>query len=227
MVKRSRRNALREPIAALLQRYHKRGLRLSAAGGAIRNLILKATFPDDLSKDILGAYRALVRRAGSRSVAVRSSATAEDLPAASFAGQHESFLNIEGERALLSACRRCIASLFSDRAIAYRERNRFADMKVALSIGVQTMARSDKGGAGVMFTLDPESGFPGVVRIEGAWGLGEMVVKGTITPDSYTAFKALLNQPRLTPIVEKSRGGAKSKMVYSKRGGKAPTKIVP
>jgi len=219
-------NALREPIAAVLRRYHKGTMVLPAAGSAIRNLILKAPFPDELREDILKAYRSLVRRSGSRSVAVRSSATAEDLPDASFAGQHESFLNIQGERAVLAACRRCMASLFNDRAIVYRERNRFADMKVALSVGVQTMVRSDKGGAGVMFTLDPESGFAGVVRIEGAWGLGEMVVKGTITPDSYMVFKALLERPRLTPIVEKSRGGATTKMVYSRRRNIA-TKVVP
>jgi len=218
-------NALRQPITALLRRYHRGALELSTTGRAIRNLILKSTFPDELREDILHAYRALTRRAGTSAVAVRSSATAEDLPDASFAGQHESFLNIRGERAVLASYRRCLASLFNDRAIVYRQRNRFSDMKVALSVGIQAMVRSDKGGAGVMFTLDPESGFPGVVRIEGAWGLGEMVVKGTITPDSYMVFKDLLKRPRLTPIVEKSRGGAITKMVYG-QGRDGLTKIV-
>jgi pyruvate,water dikinase len=119
-----------------------------------------------------------------------------------------------------------MASLFNDRAIAYRQRNGFEDMKVALSVGVQLMVRSDKGAAGVMFTLDPESGFPKVVRIEGAWGLGEMVVKGTITPDSYTVFKPLLERPNVTPIVELTFGGAHRKMIYGHRGGTA-TRIVP
>lgn len=219
-------NALRDPITALIRRYHKRTLGLSAAGSEIRKLILRAKFPDALREEILGAYRALGAGDAPQVVAVRSSATAEDLPDVSFAGQHESFLNIKGESALLAACRRCFASLFNDRAIAYRERNHFSDMKVALSVGVQTMVRSDRGAAGVMFTLVPESGFPGVVRIEGAWGLGEMVVKGTITPDSYMAFKGLLNRPEMIPIVEKSRGGAKSKMVYGKSRESA-TRIVP
>ncbi len=210
-------NRLNAPVAEILKRYHKRSISLGQAGRSIRRLIMRGTFPSDLRQAILKAHAALCRRAGSNTVAVRSSATAEDLPNASFAGQHESFLNVRGADALLSACRRCLASLFNDRAIVYRERNGFADMKVALSIGVQAMVRSDKGAAGVMFTLDPESGFPNVVRIEGAWGLGEMVVKGTVTPDSYMVFKPLLERMRARPIIEKVRGGARSKMIYARR----------
>lgn len=218
-------NHLRAPIAALLCRYHRREIGLSAAGRSARSLILKAAFPEDMREEIVDAYVALCRRTGSRAVAVRSSATAEDLPHASFAGQHESYLNVSGASQLLAASRRCIASLFNDRAIVYRERNKFADMKVGLSVGVQTMVRSDKGGAGVMFTLDPESGFPRVVRIEGAWGLGEMVVKGTITPDSYMVFKPLLADGKSRPIVEATLGGARRKMVYA-HGGRAGTRII-
>jgi pyruvate, water dikinase len=126
------------------------------------------------------------------SVAVRSSATAEDLPDASFAGQQETFLNVRGEAALLDACRRCYASLFTDRAISYRKAKGFEHEKVALSVGVQQMVRSDIGGAGVMFSIDTESGFDKVVLINAAWGLGENVVQGAVTPDEYQVFKPLL-----------------------------------
>jgi len=211
-------NGLRKPITETLKRYHNRTISLRAAGSAIRKLILHGTIPDPLHGAILKEYGKLCGRAGGKAVAVRSSATAEDLPDASFAGQHESFLNVEGDSHVLSAYKKCVASLFNDRALVYRERNHFPDMKVALSVGVQAMVRSDKGGAGVMFTLDPESGFPRVVRIEGGWGLGEMVVKGTITPDSYTVFKPLLSQRGVTPIIEKTCGQARSKMVYGRTG---------
>ena len=130
-------------------------------------------------------------------VAVRSSATAEDLPEASFAGQQETFLNIRGETALLDACRRCYASLFTDRAISYRQAKGFDHMKVALSIGVQHMVRSDLGGSGVMFSIDTETGFDKVVLINAAWGLGENVVQGAVDPDEYQVFKPLLADPSL------------------------------
>src|SRR5690606_12605654 len=140
---------------------------------------------------IIASYRELSRRAGlgEAAVAVRSSATAEDLPDASFAGQQETFLNVRGERALLDACRACYASLFTDRAISYREAKGFDHMQVALSIGVQRMVRADLAGSGVMFTIDTESGFPGVVVISAAWGLGENVVQGAVNPDKYLVFK--------------------------------------
>jgi pyruvate, water dikinase len=157
---------------------------------------------------------------------VRSSATAEDLPDASFAGQQETFLNIRGDRALLDACRRCYASLFTDRAISYREAKGFDHLKVALSVGVQRMVRSDLGSAGVMFSIDTETGFDKVVLINAAWGLGESVVQGTVDPDEYQVFKPLLSDPSLSPIVEKQRGGKAAKMVYTSDAAQ-PTKTVP
>ncbi|HSO89902.1 MAG TPA: phosphoenolpyruvate synthase, partial [Arthrobacter sp.] len=155
----------------------------------------------------------------------RSSATAEDLPDASFAGQQETFLNIAGERELLDACRRCYASLFTDRAISYREVKGFDHLDVALSIGVQRMVRSDVGASGVMFSIDTDSGFPRVAVVSAAWGLGETVVQGTINPDKYVVFKPLLAQQEFAPIIEKTLGSKDRKMVYS-RGGHARTKMV-
>lgn len=219
-------NKLRAPITGLLKRYKARSISLAATGAAIRKMIEAGRFPASLETEIMTAYKKMRRGRSDSAVAVRSSATAEDLPEASFAGQHESFLNVRGAADVLKACRSCMASLFNDRAIAYRERSGFDDMKVALSVGVQEMVRADRGGAGVMFTLDPESGFPDVIRIEGAWGLGEMVVKGTITPDSYMVFKPLLTDKALSPIVEKSLGSAKTKMVY-RTGHRGRTKVVP
>jgi pyruvate,water dikinase len=158
-------------------------------------------------------------------VAVRSSATAEDLPDASFAGQQETFLNVAGERDLLDACRRCYASLFTDRAISYREVKNFDHLEVALSIGVQRMVRSDLNGSGVMFSIDTDSGFPGVAVISAAFGLGETVVQGIVDPDKYLVFKALLEKPGCTPIIEKSLGLKACKMVYAK-GGSARTRTI-
>ena len=156
-------------------------------------------------------------RQGGTDVAVRSSATAEDLPDASFAGQQETYLNIRGERALLDACRRCYASLFTDRAISYRKAKGFDHMKVALSIGVQRMVRSDLGGAGVMFSIDTETGFDKVVLINAAWGLGENVVQGAVDPDEYEVFKPFLSDRTLSPIIEKKRGDKELKMIYATR----------
>ena len=157
---------------------------------------------------------------------MRSSATAEDLPDASFAGQQESFLNIRGVPALLDACRRCYASLFTDRAIAYRKAKGFDHLKVALSIGIQNMVRSDLGGAGVMFSIDTETGFDKVVVINAAWGLGENVVQGAVDPDEYQIFKPLLSDPALVPIIEKTIGAKAQKMIYA-GAGEPPTRNVP
>ncbi|MBC7157493.1 MAG: phosphoenolpyruvate synthase, partial [Rhodobacteraceae bacterium] len=159
-------------------------------------------------------------------VAVRSSATAEDLPDASFAGQQETFLNIRGPDALLAACRRCYASLFTDRAISYRETKGFDHLKVALSVGVQLMVRSDIGGSGVMFSIDTETGFDRVVVIDAAWGLGETVVQGTVDPDEYQVFKPLLAREGVVPIVEKRLGTKARKMIYA-RTGHGTTRTVP
>ncbi len=215
-------NGLREPIERQLADLKAGRKSLEKVGPAVRRLFLNATLPEGLQDAIRAAYRELSRRyrANAADVAVRSSATAEDLPEASFAGQQESFLNVHGEEALLDACRRCYASLFTNRAIAYREENGFDHMRVALSIGVQKMVRSDLAGAGVMFTIDTESGYPGVVVINAAWGLGEAVVQGTVTPDEYMAFKPLLSETRLKPIIEKKLGTKEKKFVYGRTTSK-------
>lgn len=196
---------------------------LPQVGEALRSAILATPLPPEVASAIRDAYRELGRREGTPDpdVAVRSSATAEDLPTASFAGQQESFLNITGEEALLGACRRCFASLFTDRAISYRESMGFDHGRVHLSVGVQRMVRSDRGGAGVAFTLDPDSGFPRVVVINGAWGLGETVVKGTVNPDQYTVFKPLLDREDLRPLLDVEVGSKERKLVYAGEGAGA------
>ncbi|MCF8706928.1 phosphoenolpyruvate synthase [Rhizorhapis sp. SPR117] len=197
---------------------------LHEAGEAIRRLFLEAEFPPVMAEAIRDAYRRLSRAAGvdELGVAVRSSATAEDLPDASFAGQQETFLNVRGERGLLDACRRCFASLFTDRAISYREAKGFDHLKVALSIGVQRMVRSDLAGSGVMFSIDTETGFPRTVVVSAAWGLGETVVQGSVNPDKYLVFKPLLDDPQLRPIIERTLGEKERKLVYA-QGGSART----
>jgi pyruvate,water dikinase len=164
-----RENQLDEKIKAEIDQL-KTSKSLPAVGKALRAMILRGRFPEEVEEAIREAYHALSKRCGVRplDVAVRSSATAEDLPEASFAGQLETFLNIKGEAELIAACRKCYASLFTDRAIAYREKRGFDQLEIALSIGVQQMVRADKGAAGVMFSLDTESGFPRVVRINAA-----------------------------------------------------------
>ena len=221
-------NQLRDIIATTLQELQVGRTPLAEAGQTIRRAILGGNWPKDTAAAIGGAYRELCRRVGKTDadVAVRSSATAEDLPDASFAGQQETFLNIRGEPALLDACRRCFASLFTDRAISYRQTKGFDHLKVALSVGVQTMVRSDVGSAGVMFTIDTETGFDNIVVIDAAWGLGETVVQGTVDPDEYQVFKPLLSDPSLTPIVEKRLGGKAQKMIYAREGDR-PTRTVP
>jgi pyruvate,water dikinase len=218
-----RENDLPGKLESLLKDLKNQKKPLEKVGKAIRSLFLHAEFPEDIAQDIRKAYRELCRRYGADEVdvAVRSSATAEDLPEASFAGQQETFLNVTGEAQLLAACRRCYASLFTDRAITYRKEHGFADLKVALSVGVQKMVRSDKAGAGVIFSIDTETGFPNVVVINAAFGLGENVVQGTINPDEYMVFKPLLNQPDLWPIIEKNLGTKEKKLVYAVGGTKA------
>ena len=219
-------NDLTDRIAAKLSDLKQKRARLETVGRAVRGMVLRAEIPAPIVQAIVQAYRDLAAAYGRKvlDVAVRSSATAEDLPEASFAGQQESFLNIRGEAALIDACRRCFASLFTDRAIAYRETHGFDHMSVALSIGVQKMVRSDKAGAGVMFSIDTETGFPAAVLINAAWGLGETVVQGAVDPDEYMVFKPLLADERLTPIVEKSLGGKADKLVYG-RGKQRATRL--
>jgi len=198
---------------------------LQMRGAKIRAAILETEIPPSLREQIASAYHTLSGDAGEPvAVAVRSSATAEDLPDASFAGAQETFLNVRGEDALLEACRRSYASLFTDRAISYRADKGFAHEKVGLSIGVQRMVRSDLGTSGVMFTLDTESGFRDAVLINAAYGLGENIVKGSVTPDEYCVFKTTLRKG-FCPILQKIVGSKEIKMVYDT--GAAVVKNVP
>lgn len=189
---------------------------LSEIGKACRGLLLSAKLPDQLQQEILAAYGAM--NGGTSAVAVRSSATAEDLPEASFAGQHESFLNVRGAQALLKAVQACFASLYTDRVIKYRNENGFPHDKVALSVGVQKMVRSDKGCSGVCFTLEPETGFRNIIHIAGVWGLGENIVQGTVTPDEFLVFKPTLQQHK-NAIVQKTMGSKEKWMRYADGSG--------
>ncbi|ENH70153.1 Phosphoenolpyruvate synthase [Fusarium oxysporum f. sp. vasinfectum] len=209
-------NNIRGKIDELVDQWQSGHQTLAEIGHAIRILFLRGTWPADTAEAILSGYRDLCDKAGvdDLSVAVRSSATAEDLPDASFAGQQETYLNIQGSEALLDACRRCYASLFTDRAISYRHIKKFNHGNVALSIGIQQMVRSDIGGAGVMFSIDTESGFDKIILINAAWGLGENVVQGTVNPDEYQIFKPLLSNEKLSPILSKKLGDKAIKMVY-------------
>ncbi|PRX37271.1 phosphoenolpyruvate synthase [Meinhardsimonia xiamenensis] len=222
-------NGLNPLIDETMEALEEGRMPLQQAGRRIREAIRAGHWPEEIRAAIVEAYRELSRRAGKEeaSVAVRSSATAEDLPDASFAGQQETFLNIVGERALLDGCRRCYASLFTDRAITYRKLKGFDHRAVALSVGVQQMVRSDLAGSGVMFSLDTESGFDKVVLITAAWGLGENVVQGAVTPDEYQVFKPFLGRPGLVPIIEKALGTKEIKMIYAEPGAERPTRNVP
>jgi len=192
---------------------------LQAVGKKARELILKSNLPKDLEKEIILAYRKLKREYGKDiEVATRSSATAEDLPKASFAGQHETFLNVRGEKEVLKSVKKCIASLFNDRAFAYREEQGFNHLKVALSVGVQKMVRSDLASAGIMFTLDTETGFKNVVLINSIYGVGEMIVKGLITPDEFYVFKPTLKKG-YNPIIIKNLGRKNKKYIFAGKSG--------
>ena len=164
---------------------------LEKRGAKIRSLIIKSKLPKDFEEEIIQGYRELSKICGSHNlvVAIRSSATAEDLPNASFAGQQESFLNIKGEKAVLDAVKKCIASLYTDRAIVYRIENKFDHLKVALSVGIQQMVAVNAKSAGVMFTIDTESGFRNAVVVSSIYGLGENIVQGRVNPDEFTVFK--------------------------------------
>ena len=212
-------NDLKEELEESLSELRSENLEnLEKTGEMIRKLIMDAEIPEGIRDEILQAYKDLKKREKKvSSVAVRSSATAEDLPEASFAGQHESYMNIKGEEELLQAWKKCVASLFTDRAIKYREVNDFDHMKVALSVGVQKMVRSDKGSAGVAFTLDPDSGFRNVILVNGAWGLGENVVQGSVRTDEFYLFKKALREDKRA-ILGKRIGSKKKMMVYAGEG---------
>ena len=222
-------NDLENRIAQTLADFDQGKLTLQVAGDRIRKAVVGGDWPAEIEEAIREAYRELSRRAGTSdvSVAVRSSATAEDLPDASFAGQQETYLNVVGEDDLLVACRRCYASLFTDRAITYRNVKGFDHLQVALSVGVQQMVRSDIGGSGVMFSIDTESGFDKIVLINAAWGLGENVVQGAVTPDEFQVYKPFLAKKGLSPIVEKKLGAKEIKMIYSRADDDSPVLNVP
>jgi len=200
---------------------------LENAGHLIREAIISATIPADLENAIITSYNDLAKKLNSSEdvdVAVRSSATAEDLPDASFAGQQESYLNIRGKYALMDAIKKAFASLFTNRAISYRVDQKFDHFKIALSVAIQKMARSDRGASGVMFTLDTDSGFRDVILINGSWGLGEYIVKGIVTPDEFTVFKPTLKKG-FKSIINKKLGSKEKKLVYATEGNN-PTKEV-
>ncbi|MGD2138666.1 MAG: PEP/pyruvate-binding domain-containing protein, partial [Gammaproteobacteria bacterium] len=189
---------------------------LAVTGAQIRGWIVDGTLPPALESEISAAYREMEAEYGPEpDVAVRSSATAEDLPDASFAGQQETYLNIRGIEHLLRTCKRVLASLFTDRAIHYRFDKGFDHMSIALSIGVQKMVRSDLGASGVMFTLDTESGFRDVVMITSAYGLGENVVQGAVNPDEFLVFKPTL-ESGFRPIIRRHLGEKAIKMIYTR-----------
>lgn len=199
---------------------------LSQAGRSIRTMIKEIKFPETLEKEIRAAYQKLNEVTGTKNcdVAVRSSATAEDLPDASFAGQQETFLNIRGEDNLLRACSQCFASLFTDRAISYRVNKGFKHSEVKLSICVQQMIRSDLASSGVIFTLEPESGATNVILITSAYGLGENIVGGKVDPDEFLVQKDLLGKSHL-PIIRRKVGSKQMRLIYDNSGTKTTTNI--
>ena len=223
------RDALSQPGVAddlhrLLDGLDKRKIeRLVAVAAKAREVVYRAIDTAPLREQIVEAYRQLEREAGAGvAVAVRSSATAEDLPTASFAGQHESFLNVRGPKDLFEACRRCFASIFTDRAISYRIDNGFDHFKVFLSVAVMKMVRSDIGASGVIFTLDTESGFRDVVFVTGCYGLGETIVQGEVDPDEFYVHKPTLAQG-FRCVLRRRLGAKQIRMVYGKRGGSHAT----
>jgi pyruvate, water dikinase len=189
---------------------------LISIGETARALILSGTFPTEIIDAVRQAYQQLSNDCGIKNldVAVRSSATAEDLPSASFAGRMESFLNISGEKQLLDAIHRCYASLFTDRAIKYRHDMGFTGIDVAISVGVQQMVRSDKASSGVAFTIDPDSGFQNAIIINSCWGLGENIVQGRVTPDEWMVFKPTLFDEKLNPVLKSRCGRKEYTMLY-------------
>jgi pyruvate,water dikinase len=216
-----------DELRRLLRFDHHDVALLAERAAAARRLVYEATGIARLRAAIAAAYRALEERCGADvAVAVRSSATAEDLPTASFAGQHESFLNVRGESDLFEACRRCCASIFTDRAIVYRLDNGFDHFKVALSVGVMKMVRSDLAASGVVFTLDTESGFRDVIFVTGSWGLGENVVQGKVDPDEFYVHKPTFRQG-YRAVLSRSLGGKEMRLVYARGHGEASTRNLP
>ena len=220
------KNNLKEAIKRELKGLDTKNIEdLERRGKRIRNLILKAEIPDDLKNAIIEAYHCLEKQYGEHvDVAVRSSATAEDLPDASFAGQQETYLNIHGEAMLLEAVKKCFASLFTNRAISYREDKGFDHFSIALSVGIQKMVRSDLASSGVMFTIDTETGHRNVVFITSSYGLGENIVQGAVNPDEFYVFKPTLKEG-YKPIIFKKLGEKEKKLIYSSDGSKTVKNI--
>ncbi len=219
---------IKDDIKRILKGLNPHDIRdLQEKGHKVRQVILNAEFPEDLNQAIIKAYHKMEKMYGKHcDTAVRSSATAEDLPDASFAGQQETFLNVRGDHDLLEACKKCFASLFTDRAIAYREEKGYDHFTIGLSIGVQKMVRSDIASSGVMFSIDTESGFKNAVLINAAYGLGETIVQGAVNPDEFYVFKPTLKEG-FRPIITKRLGEKGIKMIYSAGGAKSPTRNVP
>lgn len=220
-------NNLKQPLEDLLLSLDTKSYsNLSSIGEKARNLILSATIPDIIGSEISSAYQALSKRCETNNlgVAVRSSATSEDLPTASFAGQMQSFLNINGKEQLLDAVHHCFVSLYTDRAIKYRHDMGFAKLDIAISVGVQQMVRSDKASSGVAFTIDPDSGFENTIIINGCWGLGENIVQGTVTPDEWMIFKPSLENPELNPILKRQCGRKEFTMIYAENSESSSAK---
>ncbi|MGC8851666.1 MAG: phosphoenolpyruvate synthase [Minisyncoccia bacterium] len=218
---------IKKPIENLLKNLNSKNIKeLQRIGKEIRKLIINTPLPTDLIQEIISAYSelSLQYQTNNTDVAVRSSATAEDLPSASFAGQHETYLNIKGKRALIEAVKKSYESLFLDRAISYRIEKGFDHMKVAISTGIQKMVRSDLGSSGIMFTLDTESGFKNVIVINGIYGLGELIVKGKIIPDEFLVFKPTLEKG-YRAIIRKDLGSKVLKYVYNPKGGIKEMKV--
>ncbi len=216
------KTGLRDKIRAELMGINTANVRsLQEKGHDVRQMIMRAPIPPEIEYEIISAYERLEDQSHRNvDVAVRSSATAEDLPDASFAGQQETFLNIRGSDDLLNACRKCFASLFTNRAISYREDKKFDHFSIALSIGVQRMVRSDLACSGVMFTIDTETGFDKIVLINSSWGLGESVVQGAVNPDQFIVFKPTLGQG-FSPVIGRKLGEKAIKVVYSQGGTKS------
>lgn len=205
-------NRLEDPLQRLMQELDKKEYaNLKEIGAKARNLLLNAALPKHVTDAVLDTYREVFGK-DDAGVAVRSSATAEDLPQASFAGQHESYLNVRSEKGLMEAIKKCYASLYTNRAIKYREDNGFAHEKIALSVGIQKMVRSDQSCSGVAFTLEPESGFRDIIHLSGVWGLGENLVQGLVTPDEFLLFKPSLRKGNM-PIIHKSLGDKEKTMI--------------
>ncbi len=216
-----KKNGIDKKLKEIFKDFNPKSLEsLRQTGASARQLILKSEFPKDLKEEVVKNYKLLSKKYAEHEtdVAVRSSATAEDLKTASFAGQMETYLNVKGEEELLKAIKKCMASLFTNRSIAYREEKGFNHLKIALSVGIQKMVRSDLGSSGVMFTIDTESGFKDVVLINSIFGIGELIVKGKITPDEFYVFKPTFKKG-FKSIIVRNLGRKNKKYVYDKRGG--------